>query len=194
MTELRIAPLERDALLAVLDDVARLRIAVFREWPYLYDGDMAYEAEYMRAYTRPGAICVAVFDGAVMVGAATGAPMADHAEDFAEALPPDWPVADTFYCAESVLLPAYRGQGLGHVFFDQREAHARALGLNRSVFASVLRPDDHPSRPEAYRALAPFWTSRGYEPLNGAVAQFAWKDIGDADETSKPLQLWGRTL
>ena len=27
------------ALLPCLDDVARLRIAVFRDWPYLYDGD-----------------------------------------------------------------------------------------------------------------------------------------------------------
>ena len=28
------------ALLPHLDDVARLRIAVFRDWPYLYDGTL----------------------------------------------------------------------------------------------------------------------------------------------------------
>ena len=27
------------ALLPHLDEVAKLRIAVFRDWPYLYDGD-----------------------------------------------------------------------------------------------------------------------------------------------------------
>ena len=33
----------------VLDDLARLRIAVFRDWPYLYDGDVAYERDYLTA-------------------------------------------------------------------------------------------------------------------------------------------------
>jgi hypothetical protein len=28
---------------AALDDLARLRIAVFADWPYLYEGDAAYE-------------------------------------------------------------------------------------------------------------------------------------------------------
>ena len=38
-----------------LDAVAALRIAVFRDWPYLYDGDAAYEREQTKARVR-GAI------------------------------------------------------------------------------------------------------------------------------------------
>jgi hypothetical protein len=33
---------------AALDGVASLRIAVFRDWPYLYDGSLDYEREYLR--------------------------------------------------------------------------------------------------------------------------------------------------
>ena len=44
-----------DAVAGALGDLARLRIAVFRDWPYLYDGDEGYEREYLRAYTAPGA-------------------------------------------------------------------------------------------------------------------------------------------
>ena len=40
------------ALLPHLDAVAALRIAVFRDWPYLYEGDVGYEREYLAAYTR----------------------------------------------------------------------------------------------------------------------------------------------
>jgi hypothetical protein len=47
----------------VLDDLARLRIAVFRDWPYLYDGDLAYERRYLELYTNPRAIVVGAFDG-----------------------------------------------------------------------------------------------------------------------------------
>lgn len=184
-----------DALARALDDVARLRIAVFRDWPYLYDGDQDYERDYLRAYQSPGAVVVVAMDGDRIVGAATGAPMADHAADFAAA----WsdrpePLSLIFYCAESVLLPAYRGRGLGHAFFDAREDHARALGARWSAFCSVIRPDDHPLRPTGYRPLDGFWTRRGYAPLPGVVAQFAWKDLGQPTETEKSLQFWMRPL
>ncbi|MGZ3215163.1 GNAT family N-acetyltransferase [Paracoccus sp. T5] len=184
-----------DALAAALDDVARLRISVFRDFPYLYDGDADYERDYLRAYQSPGAVVVAALDGDRIVGAATGAPMSDHAADFAAAFAdrPE-PLDQIFYCAESVLLPQYRGQGIGHAFFDAREAHARDLGLRHSAFCSVIRPKDHPARPEGYRPLDEFWRKRGYQPLPGVIAQFAWKDLGEAEETDKRLQFWMREL
>ncbi|MFN3275850.1 MAG: GNAT family N-acetyltransferase [Paracoccus sp. (in: a-proteobacteria)] len=184
-----------EALAAALEDVARLRIAVFRDFPYLYDGDADYERDYLRAYQSPGAVVVAALDGTRIVGAATGAPMSDHAADFAQAFAdrPE-PLDRIFYCAESVLLRDYRGHGIGHAFFDAREAHARDLGARFSAFCSVIRPEDHPARPADYRALDPFWRKRGYAPLPGVLAHFGWKDLGEADETEKTLQFWMRAL
>jgi GNAT superfamily N-acetyltransferase len=183
-------------LLAALDDVAALRIAVFRDWPYLYDGDPAYERAYLDTYRNSaGAVVVGAFDGPRLVGAATGTPMEDHAADFAAPLNATGvPLERIFYCAESVLLPAYRGRGLGHAFFDAREAQARALGRSHAAFCAVIRPADHPARPASYRPLDGFWRGRGYAPLPGAVAQFRWKDLGDTVETEKPLQVWWRVL
>lgn len=192
---IRTESLTGEAVLGVLDDLARLRIAVFRDWPYLYDGDEAYERNYLRAYTRPGAVVVAAWDGDRMVGAATGAPMEQHADDFAAAFAGRRePLSEIFYCAESVLLPEYRGHGLGHAFFDGREAQARALGRRWSTFCSVVRPAEHPMRPADYRPLDGFWQKRGYSPLPGVIAQFSWRDLGDTEETPKPLQFWIREL
>jgi GNAT superfamily N-acetyltransferase len=181
---------------AALDDVARLRIAVFRDWPYLYDGDMDYERRYLGTYRdSAGAILVGAFDGPRLVGAATGTPMEDHAGDFAAAFAvTGLPLETVFYCAESVLLPDYRGQGVGHRFFDEREARARRLGRTHVTFCSVKRPAEHPMRLEGARSNDAFWRKRGYAPLPGVMAEFAWRDIGEADETKKPLQFWLRTL
>ena len=44
---IEVLALTGDALEAALDDVARLRIAVFRAWPYLYDGHLDYERRYL---------------------------------------------------------------------------------------------------------------------------------------------------
>lgn len=181
---------------AALDDLARLRIEVFREWPYLYDGDMAYERGYMRSYeNNPNAILVGAFDQGKLVGASTGTALNGHDAAFATAFAPsDFDLNDIFYCAESVLLPAYRGQGAGHAFFDHREDFARARHYRYSAFCAVTRPDDHPKRAPQYRPLDPFWRARGYEPLEGVIATLDWRDIGEAESTTKPLQFWIKPL
>ncbi|NVO28348.1 GNAT family N-acetyltransferase [Donghicola sp. C2-DW-16] len=193
---LRVETLKGEALRAALDDVARLRITVFRAWPYLYDGSLDYEREYLQVYKDSDkTVLVGAFDGDRLVGAATGTPMTDHAEDFASAFDGSgYDLADIFYCAESVLLPDYRGQGAGHRFFDLREQHARSLGARYTAFCSVQRPGDHPMRPADYAPLDPFWRKRGYAPLEGVIAHFSWKDVGEAEETKKPLQFWLRDL
>ena len=72
------------ALDAALDDVAGLRIDVFRAWPYLYDGSLDYERRYLENYAdNDAAVLVGAFDGTKLVGAATGTPLEDHADDFA---------------------------------------------------------------------------------------------------------------
>ena len=181
---------------AALDGVARLRITVFRDWPYLYDGSQDYEREYLATYRdNPGALLVGAFHDGQLVGASTSTPMEDHAPEFAApfrylGIAPE----KILYGAESVLLRPYRGIGLGHRFIDLREAHARNLGRTHVAFCSVIRPDDHPARPAAARTNDAFWRGRGYETLPGVVARFSWKDLGEAEETEKALQFWMRAL
>lgn len=185
-----------EALVAALPDVARLRIEVFRAWPYLYEGTLEYEERYLQSYRRSeNAIVVGAFDGDRLIGAATGTPMEDHAEDFARAFADKpYELGDIFYCAESVLLPEYRGQGIGHAFFDARETHAQALGRRYVAFCGVVRPEDHPARPAKYRPLDAFWRKRGYDKLPDTFARFSWRDIGEAQDSVKELQFWLREL
>ena len=191
-----VRPLTGDDLARHLEDVAHLRMTVFRDFPYLYEGTFDYEHRYLQSYRdSAGAILVGAFDGDRLVGAATGTPMEDHADDFARAFDGSGlPLTDIFYCAESVLLPAYRGRGIGHAFFDAREGHARRLGRRVSAFCAVVRPDDHHARPAGYAPLDPFWRKRGYAPLPGVVAHFDWRDLGDDHQTAKPMQFWSKAL
>lgn len=193
---MKVRALSGTAVDDALEDVARLRISVFREWPYLYDGDMDYERSYLQAYQlSKKALIVGAYDGDWLVGASTGAPLSEHASDFAEAFAQtEIDLSEVYYCAESVLLKSYRGRGLGHTFFDKREAFAADRGFKKICFCSVMRPSDHPLRPSDYRSLDGFWEARGYSQLPGVVAKFAWKDIDQSAETQKPLQFWIRDL
>jgi len=180
-----------------LDGIARLRIRVFRDWPYLYDGDLDYERRYLADFAASaGAVCIAAFDGADMIGASTGLPLCDeHDEIKAPFVAASIAVETIFYCAESVLLPGYRGQGLYRQFFDGREAHARALGgFDTIAFCGVERPADHPLKPADARPLDDVWRHFGYAPREDLVCRFSWKDIDRDSETEKPLKFWLKPL
>jgi GNAT superfamily N-acetyltransferase len=174
-----------------------MRIAVFRHWPYLYDGTMDYETGYLSKFSKTeGAVIVVARDGDAIVGCATAAPLAGvEAEFSAPFRARGCDISRIYYCGESVLLPAYRGRGLGHSFFDHREAQARSLGgFTHSVFCAVVRPPDHPLRPQDYVPLDAFWSRRGYDRAEGMMTYFAWKDIDQPVETAKPMQFWMKDL
>lgn len=191
---LRVEARSGEALHALVAQFAQLRIEVFRDWPYLYDGNFAYEQSYLARFLEaPHHIAICAFDGEALVGASTAAPLASQHEEVAAPFSAAGErLEDIFYFGESILKRAYRGKGLGHAFFDGREAHAAALGYTKMAFCGVIRPDDHPARPLEHRPLDAFWRKRGYRPLGGVIAHFSWLDVGDAEESAKPMQFWGR--
>jgi GNAT superfamily N-acetyltransferase len=193
---LTIARLTGDEMRARLDDLARLRIAVFRAWPYLYKGTMVHERQYLPRYAeaRTGTLIVAQ-DGEAIVGASTALGLDEESdyvrEPFEKA---GMDLSRIFYFGESVLLPQYRGQGVGVRFFEERERTGREHGYEQAAFCGVVRPDDHPARPADYQPLDTFWGQRGYTRRPDLVATFSWKDIGDAEETDKSMIYWMKTL
>ena len=180
-----------------IEAIARLRIAVFREWPYLYDGSLAYERTYLSRYVKSaGAVCVAARDGDTMIGASTGMPLADeHDAIRAPFVAGPFDLDHIYYCAESVLLPDYRGRGIYRSFFKGREAHARRLGgFDTMAFCGVVRPPDHPLRPPDDRPLDGIWRHFGYMPRDDLVCHFSWKDIDRDVVTEKPMRFWLKQL
>lgn len=180
-----------------LDAVAALRIAVFRDWPYLYEGDADYERKYLATYANSlRSLFVLAFDGERIVGASTGIPLVDEVPNFQKPfLDRNIRLEDVFYFGESVLLHECRGQGVGHRFFDERENYARQLnGFQMTGFCSVERSPDDPRRPAEYRGNDVFWNKRGYTRQNDMFCELEWKEIGETDPSRKRLRFWLRSL
>jgi GNAT superfamily N-acetyltransferase len=181
----------------LIPELAKLRIEVFRDFPYLYEGSLDYEKEYLKNYPEnPRSVLVAAFDANEdLVGASTGMPLAAEA-DYVQApfIKAGYNVNEIFYFAESVLLKAFRGMGLGHRFFEAREETARKFGYKIAAFCAVIRPDDHPDKPASFHPLDEFWEKRGFTKHSELQSEFSWPDIGDSGESKKRMVYWLKNL
>jgi GNAT superfamily N-acetyltransferase len=175
----------------LIPQLGQLRIAVFHDFPYLYEGSLEYEEQYLQVYTHnPLSIAFGIFDGEELVGATTGIPLNSESKEIQQPfLDRGLNIHEIFYFGESILLPAYRGQGLGHLFFDVREKHALENGFKITAFCSVVRPENHPMRPADYRQNDDFWKKRGYLEQD-YYCKMSWLDRHEVQETEKELQFW----
>ena len=194
---LQLKRLSGEALSQYIPELARLRIEVFRDFPYLYDGDYDYEQRYLQTYIQsPESVIVLALDNDAVVGASSGIPLRYETDEVkAPFVNAAIDIDSVFYCGESVLLSHYRGQGAGVAFFEHREAHARELGsFEYSCFCGVQRPENHPRRPADYVPLDNFWRKRGYEKHLELSTQFSWKELDEIDESPKPMTFWMKKL
>jgi GNAT superfamily N-acetyltransferase len=196
MSELTVERLVGPAIEPYLADLAALRIEVFREFPYLYEGTLEYESRYLRSYARcERSIVVVAREGSSVVGASTAMPATEHEEEVAAALRTGGvDPGEVYYFGESVLRASFRRRGIGHAFFDHREDRARELGFRLAAFCAVVRAPDHPKKPSQYATHDAFWNKRGFVKQPELRAEFAWRDLGDTQETRKAMVFWTKQL
>ncbi len=174
-----------------LSSLAKLRITIFKEYPYLYDGNLTYEEKYLKRYSDcEDALIIMALDEGTPAGMSSCLPMAYEDEFRAPFLKHQIDVNEVFYFGESILLPKYRGHGIGKRFFTLREEHAKSIlgdHLKYTAFCAVNRQH---KPPKDYQSPEPLWLKRGYQKYPDLVATYHWKDIGDDEETPKTLTFW----
>jgi GNAT superfamily N-acetyltransferase len=180
-----------------VSDLARLRIEVFRDYPYLYDGDDDYERKYLQTYLdSPRSLAVLVYDGTELIGASTGLPMQDETAEFRRPfVERGYDIGKIFYCGESVLRKAYRGRGIYKHLFRARERHAAGLAdIELCTFCGVRRAPDHPLCPADHVPLDAIWQRFGYTEHPELETQYVWKDLDAAEPSAKTMRFWIKRL
>ena len=182
-----------EEILEVVDELASLRIEVFREFPYLYEGDLEYEKKYLQTYIRSERSRVWMLEKkGIFVGATTCIPMADESEEFKkDFIDKGFDVNRIFYFGESIIKKEHRGSRIGPSLFEYREEHARKMisDLEYTCFAAIDRAD-HPLKPLKYRPLDEFWNRLGYVKNTELRVDYPWTDVGETKETLKTLFYW----
>jgi GNAT superfamily N-acetyltransferase len=185
--------------LELIPQVAKLHVEVFRDFPYLYDRDVAFEERLLAMFfaNADSPFFVLAYAGEELVGASTARSLSnrlitDGVEDLFRSQ--NYEPEQFYYLADSVLQERYRGRGIGRAFFSLREEHALKQGFASCCFCAVQRPTDHPLRQDDYYQLNGFWESLGYTETADLETEFTWKDLGESQTTAKKMRYWIKEL
>ena len=182
---------------AFIEPLGRYRIEIFREFPYLYDGDMEYERNYLSRYLQSGESFLLLGQDALGIACAcTGIPLEHEMDEFkAPFIQRGGSVTDKFYLGEIMIRKDLRGQGLGtRVMKLALSTIARTGKYQHVVLCTVIRPPNHPLKPAGYQFNDHLWRKVGFSKLADDKVFFPWKDLGDAHETIKPMHYWIKTV
>ena len=180
----------------VLNDLATLRLDIFREYPYLYEGSREDELNYLGTYAEaPDACVILAYDGSAVIGAATGMPLIQEDAQLRDAFAGTaLPLDEVYYVGELLFRPAYRNSGLGRKLLDHLESQIRSFGSYRTLTcATVERPDDHPLRPRDYIPITRFLARTGFVRLSGVTTSFMWRETNGV-KRDHPMQFWIKEL
>lgn len=195
-TPLRIVRLKGEEATPYISELAALRIKIFHDYPYLYDGNFDYEKKYLKTYVDcPEVILVLVFDQDRIVGASTALPLKFEPDYVTKPFQDKNYDVDSIFCfGESILLSEYRGQNIGKSFFAEREKAALEYGCSMTTFFEVIRSPDDPRRPADWHPLDSFWQKLGYQKHPELTSECSWKEIGEQEESFKPIVFWLKKL
>ena len=169
---------DKNEIKAVLPEVSNLWLSTFREYPYLYVGNIEIAYTYFDWIASKGKMAVAYKDQNP-VGFITAVPLKEFAKRFSQLSElfkqENLDINDYYYIADVITMPEHRGNKISHTFFELIEDHAKCLGYPKACFMCECH-QYHPLKPKDYRELDTLWLKLGYAKTN-IVASFDWLTV-----------------
>ncbi len=187
-----IKPLFGEQIHKHLEEFAHLRINIFKNYPYLYNGNINYEKDYLNAYLQSqNSVLIGAFYNNELVGGATAILMQDSYPEVKQPfLAQNYNINNIVYFGESVLLDRFQNSGIGHKFFIHRELFALSYkNVNYTTFCHVVRDSNSLNITNTIdNKLYALWNSHRYFKDKNLTSFFSWQDIGEKNETQKTMQ------
>ncbi len=195
--QIQITVLKGSEIIPYIPQLAHLRITIFHEYPYLYEGNLSYEEEYLRMYSQSqNSMLVIAQDHDQVIGAITGVPIADSMEEITDLFrEKKMPTDGVYYLGEIVLLKEYRKKNLGYAMYKEFEKAVKSFkAYNKLALCEIDRSGTNLKKPDDYTSLDSFWTRQGFIKHPNLVAHFTYMEIGEEEETLHPMVFWSKEL
>lgn len=186
-------------------DIAHMRLTLFKEFPYLYEGDEEGEREYLESYFNADTAClILLYDQGEIVGFSSGVGLHEEMPDIQK------PFArhglntqDYYYVGEVMLKAPYQKKGLTKIFQEHHNWHIQNLkargegNFSKLTLMTVVRPDDHPLYPEGYEPIDGILNHFGFQKSDTLFVHLPWSQVDQEEVVDHTLNIWikeGSTL
>lgn len=193
--EATIEVLKGSEVIPYLSKLAELRLSFFRNYPYLYDGNLRDEEEYLTMYARSeNSIFGVVKEGEEIIGLVTGLPLLEchdaHKNPWIQREDPN-----VFYLGEIVLSEKYQTTDLQEKLYQQFEHVVKEIGIYEAiVVCEIERGEENLKKPENEFSSEVLWNGRGFIRHPEIRGHFPWKEIGDLEESDHSMVYWKKPL
>lgn len=193
--EATIEVLKGSEVIPYLSKLAELRLSFFRNYPYLYEGNLRDEEEYLTMYARSeNSVFGVVKEGEEIVGLVTGLPLLEcheaHKNPWIQHEDPN-----VFYLGEIVLSERYQTTDLQEKLYRQFENVVKAIGMHDAiVVCEIERKEEDLKKTENELSSEVLWNGRGFIRHPEISGYFSWKEIGDLEESDHLMVYWKKPL
>ncbi len=185
---------------SILPFVAQQRIELFREYPYLYEGNLTEEMNYLEWFAKlPHTAMAVAYHDKQPVGFVSGTSFKDFDTHFKGScdvfLKADLKPEEYYYITEGIVVPEHRGNALALKLSALIEGYAKKIGFTKGCFVDESH-DKHPLKPANYYSLETAFKKAGYikSPLS---IKFNWvtrQVAGQARDQEHELYYWMKNI
>lgn len=195
MTDIHVRSFTGSGIKPYLHSIAKLRMEVFKDYPYFENPDLNHELQYLKKLaSNKESIAVLIFDNTTLVGLSLGSPLEIESPALHHPFKEHHlKVESYFHFGDSALLKGYRGRGIGHHFFDAREAHVAQYKKFKHICFCVPNCSNS-TPPKDFVPLNDFWRKRGYIHHPEMKCTLSWKKVGGTHPVEHPMSFWIKNL
>ncbi|MGL6195657.1 MAG: GNAT family N-acetyltransferase [Thermoguttaceae bacterium] len=182
--------------------LSEFRIKFFREFPYLYVGDLESEKPYINEYLKnPEMVFCIAKDGTKTIAVSTACPLSSffksesELSDISQFRDHGYDAAEFYYIGELIVLPEYQNRGISKELLAIQYRIAKERGFNKYSFLAVQRNDTDPLRPKDYTPASTVFEKLGFHKTDMTVS-FQWNTLqpnGTAKKQPNTLDFWLKT-
>lgn len=184
-------------LLSNISKLTKLRLAIYQEYPYLYEGNSAFEESYLSLFANSNeSMLIIAKDNHQIIGAISGLPLDMAQKEIREVfIQSEIEIKDYYALCDVIVLKQYRSKGVGSIlceeFLKQLQKKKRYKKL---VLWQIVKAPDDPKRPKSYFSPDGFWQKLGFIKNPGLMCFLKWIEISETKESSHRFEFWLRDL
>lgn len=178
------------------DSIVQLSNEIFKGHPYLYDGNDADYTKHLKSYaTSKNAVVSIAFDGTKVIGVATGIPLSEAWGKYQEPFKNKGEdISKIYYLGELLLLPEYRGQGIGQQMVKEVEKYAKEKGFATITAQAIDEKSLKTPAPSDYYSMTNPLQKLGFKERPEINSVGHWTNVNETKESPHQMVYWTKSL